>query len=202
MYSEANNNIAATILWRFKDPINVKDIPLFLFSEWVAVNICKELNKILNEDKFTIKWPNDIVINNKKICGILIENVIMGNEIHALVAGFGININQINFPDDIPNATSLKLLTNKDYDVYEIVMSIFNSLIDTTNFIFYDGETIHQEYKKMALKINIVDGLLLESREKLRVQIMDILEDGAIIVKNFNNNMINKFYHHQFRVIY
>ena len=41
-----------------------------------------------------------------------------------------------NFPDDIPNATSLKLLTNKDYDVYEIVMSIFNSLIDTTNFIF------------------------------------------------------------------
>jgi len=34
------------------------------------------------------------------------------------------------------------------------------------------------------------------------VQIMDILEDGAIIVKNFNNNMINKFYHHQFRVIY
>lgn len=60
-----------------------------------------------------IKWPNDILINGKKVCGVLIENALQGNRIQHSVIGIGININQSKFDSTLPNATSM-LLENKN----------------------------------------------------------------------------------------
>lgn len=60
-----------------------------------------------------IKWPNDILSNQLKICGILIENSLSGDTIQFVVVGIGFNVNQIILPD--PKATSLKQETGKDY---------------------------------------------------------------------------------------
>ena len=59
--------------------------------------------------KSQIKWPNDILINEKKVCGILTEMNLSGNEISSIIIGTGINVNQESFPEDIREiATSLK----------------------------------------------------------------------------------------------
>lgn len=63
----------------------------------------------------SIKWPNDLLVNDKKVCGILVENQLMGNKITATVAGIGLNINQTHFSLDGP--TSLSLVTGKEYDL-------------------------------------------------------------------------------------
>ena len=63
-----------------------------------------------------IKWPNDIYVGNRKICGMLVENGLEGPDIAWSVVGIGINLNQTEFPGGVLNPTSLKRLTGKDYD--------------------------------------------------------------------------------------
>lgn len=63
-----------------------------------------------------IKWPNDIYVGNRKICGMLIENGLESGKIAWSVIGIGLNLNQTVFPVELVNPTSLKRLTGNDYD--------------------------------------------------------------------------------------
>jgi BirA family biotin operon repressor/biotin-[acetyl-CoA-carboxylase] ligase len=78
-----------------------------------------------------IKLPNDILVNDKKIAGMLIETRHEGSALTSIIAGLGFNINQILFPD-VPQATSLRLLTKKAYDIdalfHEFITILFQSL--------------------------------------------------------------------------
>ncbi len=79
----------------------------------IGVSVFKAL-KTLNLSNLSIKWPNDIYINGKKVCGILLESVIGDNNDNCVVVGVGINVNQTTFLGEF-NAppTSIKLETNK-----------------------------------------------------------------------------------------
>lgn len=63
-----------------------------------------------------IKWPNDIWVADRKICGILIENKLNGSRVAHSIIGIGFNLNETLWPADLPNPVSLKDLTGKDYD--------------------------------------------------------------------------------------
>ena len=65
----------------------------------------------------TIKWPNDIYVGDRKICGILISNTVGGGALTDTIAGIGINLNQREFPDWIPNPVSLSQLTGNIYNI-------------------------------------------------------------------------------------
>lgn len=56
-----------------------------------------------------IKWPNDIYVGKKKICGILIEHTVLGKWLTSSIIGIGLNVNQINFDTSLPNPTSMVL---------------------------------------------------------------------------------------------
>ena len=62
-----------------------------------------------------IKWPNDIYVGERKICGILIENSLEGEHLATSIVGIGLNLNQTVFPDSLPNPVSLKMLTGSHY---------------------------------------------------------------------------------------
>lgn len=201
-YSEPYKNITATILWKMQQPISLSEIPLFAFSEWLALTICNELSNYLTYQKIKIKWPNDIIIDNKKIGGILIENIIIGQELIAIIGGFGININQEKFPQELTNATSLKLLTQKKYNEKEILMKIFNKIKESSENIIKDKEKIHETYKKYVLTNEIQKGEILKTKEMIEMSIIDIETDGAIIIKTKKGDEIRRYYHHEFRVSY
>ena len=78
----------------------------------------------VHNQRVTVKWPNDIFVNNKKIAGILIETSILGNEFHSAVAGIGLNLNQEKFSAELPNPVSLKLITGKDYEIKETALQL------------------------------------------------------------------------------
>lgn len=86
----------------------------FYLNLFVSLGIRDYLTR-LTDTKVQIKWPNDILVNDKKICGILIENQLGGDAINASVIGIGLNINQQHF--NIDTATSLKLLTGNQYEL-------------------------------------------------------------------------------------
>lgn len=64
-----------------------------------------------------IKWPNDIWVEDRKICGILIESIISEGKVIAAIIGIGLNINERDWPSDLPNPVSLSELTGRDYDI-------------------------------------------------------------------------------------
>ena len=72
-------------------------------------------------DEYTIKWPNDIYWQDKKVAGILIENAIIGNEVKYSIAGIGLNVNQTEWKSDAPNPVSLKQITRINYDLEELM---------------------------------------------------------------------------------
>ena len=114
--SEVNLNLTFTLFIRLKDasplPLDANDavriiqmatlsVRDFLASEGVSARI---------------KWPNDIWVGDKKICGMLIENIIEEGKVAASIVGIGLNLNQKEFDPKLPNPVSLSLLTGKDYD--------------------------------------------------------------------------------------
>jgi BirA family biotin operon repressor/biotin-[acetyl-CoA-carboxylase] ligase len=79
----------------------------FVFNAAVAVAIADVLAHLYEGWDVRIKWPNDIIINDKKAGGILIENVLRGNTWSFSIIGLGLNVAQSSFPADLPFATSL-----------------------------------------------------------------------------------------------
>lgn len=90
-------------------------------SDWVA----EELGG--GEGRVQIKWPNDIYVDGKKICGMLTENKI-GERYETAVCGIGVNVNQTEFGEGAPNATSLKLLKDKEYELRGMLESLLERL--------------------------------------------------------------------------
>ena len=71
-----------------------------------------------------IKWPNDIYVGKRKICGMLVENGVDGTDIAWSVIGIGLNLNQTDFPGELMNPTSLRRLTGRTYDPVSFLETI------------------------------------------------------------------------------
>ena len=74
-----------------------------------------------------LKWPNDVLIDGKKVCGILAEMNAEATRVRYIVVGIGINVNQASFPKDLP-ATSLRLVTGSEWSRVELVAALLKSL--------------------------------------------------------------------------
>lgn len=123
-FSGQDENLTFSILLN-KDPIHHKH--QFYLNRIVSLAILKVLQDTVIGD-FTVKWPNDIMAKGKKIAGILIENTIQKEYIVQSVIGIGININQEIFPPSLNNATSLKQLTNNNYNVELLLVKIVHAI--------------------------------------------------------------------------
>lgn len=113
--SEKNRNITASIKL---EPSRLEAEDQFRLNMSVSLAI---LDYLKEQHGITarIKWPNDILVQGHKICGILIENILSGSTIQSSVIGFGLNINQTDFGEDLPHATSLARLSGHTFDLQE-----------------------------------------------------------------------------------
>ena len=121
--SQDAKNLTFSVFKRF---VNLKIDQHFVISMVASLAVINTLKK-LNLPKLSVKWPNDILSANKKICGILIENVIKQNNVAATVVGIGLNVNQVNF-SNLPQASSLLNVTGISYDLDELLQSILKEL--------------------------------------------------------------------------
>lgn len=178
VWFSSNDNIAMSILLKPKSDINISNISLV-----VGASVFNVLNRYVN---CSIKWPNDILSNDKKLCGILLE-AISTNEVEALICGIGININQTEFEKEIENkATSLKKLLNKDFDKALIINEIINSF-DRLYTDFINGNNTYMEIIRNNFYLKDKIGFINGNEE---VKIIDIDEEGKLIV--LSNNKLKK----------
>ena len=119
---ESKNLLISVVLF----PSFVNPVDQFYISMTVSLGICDFLMRFLTD--CSVKWPNDIYVNNDKIAGILIESSVSGDQIEYSVAGIGLNINQEKFSDTIPNPVSLSRLTGRSYDLSACLIELGTDL--------------------------------------------------------------------------
>ena len=103
-------------------PFFVKPRDQFVLSEIASLSVKEALDCHIGD--VTVKWPNDIYWRDKKICGMLIENVLGDHGLARSIAGIGININQQVFRSDAPNPVSLSQITEKEEDLHAILADV------------------------------------------------------------------------------
>ncbi|MCM1348047.1 MAG: biotin--[acetyl-CoA-carboxylase] ligase [Firmicutes bacterium] len=125
--SEPGRNVTLSIAWC---PGQVAASEQFVISQAVAVAIVETLRHFMPEltPEIAIKWPNDIYVGQRKICGVLIENSLSGCRISRTVIGIGLNVNQRTFLSDAPNPVSMFQLTRKTFDVNEVALQLCNTV--------------------------------------------------------------------------
>lgn len=97
-----------------------------------------------------IKWPNDIYVGRKKICGTLTSARLAGDYIATAICGIGLNVNETDFPDWVPNPTSLRQLTDETYDPEEVLHTLLACIEHRYNAL-RDGADISAEYLGLLL---------------------------------------------------
>jgi BirA family transcriptional regulator, biotin operon repressor / biotin---[acetyl-CoA-carboxylase] ligase len=101
--STPGENITLSLYYR---PVFLEARHQFLLSMAMALGVRSTVTTLLPDKEVNTKWPNDILINHKKVCGILIENHLQGQNLSGSIIGIGLNVLQKDFPG-LPMATSL-----------------------------------------------------------------------------------------------
>lgn len=146
-YSERGKNILASVYLEL-DNLSVQN--QLTLSKYVAISIFETLLSLGLQPK--IKWPNDILVNDKKICGILIENQFSGQKIKSSIIGFGLNVNQENF--DLDNVTSIKNELGVDQERMSILGILINCFNQNLELLLNNSNYIEDIYLKNLYKIN------------------------------------------------
>ncbi|MEM8894582.1 MAG: biotin--[acetyl-CoA-carboxylase] ligase [Bacteroidota bacterium] len=148
-----------------------------------SLAVCTTLLRYFRDVK--IKWPNDLLIKGKKICGILIENNIRGRSIENSIVGIGLNVNQSSF--DYALATSFVDLSGQDYSREEI-LTILLEQIESKYLMLKAGrlEELKKEYLRHLFRIG--DSALYEAAGvQFTGTIQGVDEEGRLIIATAND---------------
>lgn len=199
--SEDGKNLLFSLLLR---PSVIPASEQFVITEIVTLAIINALQDYIRQ-RITIKWPNDIYVGDKKLCGILIENALCGPVIDTCIVGIGININQELFTSDAPNPISLKQLNGRDNDREEIFEEIYQNILryygyyadmtnshdvlDSSNFSTLNSQlstirqSLHYEYMNNLYRRVGYHNYLTPEGEKFSAEIEEIGPQGHLTLR-------------------
>lgn len=155
----------------------------FRISQITALSIIQLLGR--HKINASVKWPNDIYVQDRKICGILIENTLRGDSIRHSIIGIGLNVNQESFPHEIPNPTSMRLETGKAFNLRKLLeeyIGIFKLMI--MEMISDETHLTEREYMKYLWRKD-VDHQYQDMRTGhiFTGKIIGVSESGCLLVK-------------------
>jgi len=159
----------------------------------IAVGVA--LVKVIGE-AFTIKWPNDIYYEDKKIAGILIENAIIGNEIKYSIAGIGLNVNQTEFHSDAPNPISLKQIYGTEFAIDQLM----NQVLEAVHKVLNEPEEDVWAYYKAHLYRREGFWPFEDQNGTFEARIEDVLPTGEIVLRD-QQGKERKYHFKQIRYI-
>lgn len=189
--SERGKNLTFSML------IHPTDIPAsqqFRITEVVSVALCEVLERYLltvpelaegplpssTVPELSIKWPNDIYMGDKKICGVLIENRLQGNVIVDSIIGIGLNVNQTEFVSDAPNPVSLRQLLGREID-REALLHDFLETLETVS----SSETTYSAYRNKLFRMG-KQAVFSDETGRFEGTIQDVETDGRLLIKDLS----------------
>ncbi|NHN25164.1 biotin--[acetyl-CoA-carboxylase] ligase [Flavobacterium jejuense] len=193
--SENGKNLTFSIFIRHPEK-NLNN--LYIINIITSIAIIEALKEYHLND-LHIKWPNDILSENKKICGILVENTIKSNGKIQSIVGIGLNVNQRKF-ENLPQASSLAQLKNKVFDKDSLLKSIIQALKsnykkrDDINFLW-------KKYHSLLFKM----GIPTVFENKQQVKFMAIIQGVSSVGKlqlQLENDTIKEFDIKEIKMLY
>ncbi len=172
-----------------------KNIPLCWLPYISGISVCESVMELFNLFP-VIKWPNDVYLEGKKFCGILIESSFGNEGVDYAIVGIGINVNheKDDFPEDLKErATSIKIVVGREVDNGQL----FEKLIEKLNF-WYEKLALHQisiihktlnslSFIPIGSKIEILDG-----KRIIKGEFRGFDVHGALLLRE--NKRIHKIY--------
>ena len=170
--SERGKNLTFSMLIH---PDGIAAREQFRITEVVSVALCRTLQPYIY-NKVEIKWPNDIYVGDRKLCGILIENRLQGNVIVDCIIGIGLNVNQRVFLSDAPNPVSMYQLTGQETD-REALLADFLQTFDQE----WQSKANGSEYRELLYRKG-KDGLYEAKTGRFVAKLTDVLPDGRLLL--------------------
>lgn len=165
------------------DIIPIQSPQLTLLTATVLLDVIEEITQLKPE----VKWPNDILINGKKVAGILTQAQAEHDQVHYAVIGIGLNVNQEKneLTDPIKHsATSLKIETSKSYSKQLVIQTILNRFEEVYFNYLKDGfKSIKTKWLKSAYRLGERLEYSINDEVKSGVFI-DLSDDGCLIIEN------------------
>ena len=129
--AEPGRNLTFSLVLR---PGHWPAVRQFELSMVAAVAVAEAVEKLLGPDhRVTVKWPNDIYVGDRKICGILFENTLSGQNLQRVINGIGENINQRRVLSDAPNPVSVFQLTGTEHPLPQALNLVASAVIDAVD---------------------------------------------------------------------
>lgn len=161
----------------------------FLLSEAVPLGIVEVLDAILPAGKLSIKWPNDIYYENRKLAGILINSTIKATMMDVSIIGIGLNVNQTRFQDWPTHPVSLKQITGKEYDLQPLLEQVAESIYNKVEVLKANPTDIQQDYLKRLFRYRTWADYEVAGKV-LQLYMEGIDEFGRLLLKDKENQTL------------
>ena len=176
--SEEGKNLLCSVLIKHSP---FKGLNIFLFNMMVSLSVYQTL-KAFDIPGLKIKWPNDILSEGKKISGILIENSIKSAKEIRSVVGVGINVNQVDFTSISSEVTSMRRISEKEYEVDAVMQVLLDKLKDNFKIYCENKGDISLDYHNLLFRKDEISLFSTNNAEVFEGKITHVDEDGRLVV--------------------
>jgi len=193
--TEPGSNITATLIYR---PVEVCPARQFGISMAASLAVLGLVDLFCEFG--SIKWPNDIYIGHQKCAGILIEHSVLGSRIKQSFIGVGLNVNQKEFPDSLPNPVSLKAITGIQFDVAELTDLLAEMLVSELGRLNHHSlPEYYDRYQKRLYRYKVFAPYKTED-EWMNARILGVDESGLLMLES-ENGKVRHFAHKEVEFI-
>ncbi len=207
--SADGENLLFSTLLRYPD---MRAGEQFGLTEVVSVAMWDMLSCHIPKEQLYIKWPNDIYYGDKKLVGILVENVLTGEKVHYSIVGIGVNVNQVEWKSSAPNPISMREIVGRLFDAEELLNQFLGILEKVSET---DTETLHRIYTShlyrrdglfpyVEREVSIVPTSIVRKDDKGYVpflaEIVDVSDTGELVLRKENGD-VQSYHFKQIRYV-
>ena len=181
--SEAGENLTFSLVLK---PTWLAAVDQFRLTQMLSLAVVDCLEGL--HLKSLIKWPNDIYADGKKICGMLVSNRVVGDNLASAICGIGLNVNQRVFPEWVPHPTSISLLTGQRYDLEPLLEKLLECIRRRYEAL-RQGEELEAEYLSHLMNRGVAARYRHEGRE-ITATITGVDRHGRLLLTTENGEKL------------
>lgn len=179
-YSSEGNNLLFSILIKFGGVLAEDQ---FYLNCAVSLGILEAL-RAHNIPELTVKWPNDIMSDNRKLAGILIENSLSQGQMNYAIVGIGLNVNEEKFPTELPKAVSMYQILGRKTDRDELLLELTEKVKKYAGlFITGQYHRLMEDYQENLYKFGQAHSFETKSGEVFSGKIRDVNPGGNLLIE-------------------
>ncbi|MEM6264726.1 MAG: biotin--[acetyl-CoA-carboxylase] ligase [Bacteroidota bacterium] len=143
-HAEAGKNLTFSLILH---PTYIPSFRVFVLNKLSSLAVWKGLKDHLPNYDLQVKWPNDVLLQKRKVAGILVENIFEGSKLKTSIIGMGINVNQLHFPPALQNrATSMGLEASYSFDLIAVLDSVLVYMETMLDRLQQNPEALDRDY--------------------------------------------------------